>query len=201
MATPTNIDDCSFRVVAQSWGVNFDGADTLTEVQKGAASFLTAADSSFVRFSTHTTYPNMYLINKTVEDRGPVAQITLQYIGVKESFSPDSGLVSVVDDILDSSVQLVSDEEESVSFKYFAQATTYTWLSRSSTQPTDAKYGFTAPTDIPTGYLYAPSPPSYNGSFASSYTINTRLNQFNVTRIVPSLWRVVETWKVIIDPV
>ena len=201
MATPTNIDDCSFRVVGQVWGVNFDGADTLTEIQRGAASLLSAADASFVRYSTHSTYTNMYLISKTVEDRGPVAQIVLEYIGVKESFSPDSGLVSVVDDIMDSSVQLVSDQDENVSFKYFAQATTYTWISRSSTQPTDAQYGFTAPTDIPTGFLYAPSPASYDGSFSSSYTINTRLNQFNVTRIVPSIWRVVETWKLVIEPV
>lgn len=200
MATPTNIDDCSFRVTSQSWGVSFDGADTLTEIQKGAASLLSAADASFTRYSTHGTYTSMYLINKRVDDRGPVAQITLEYLGKKETLDPNSGLIDIVDDVAESSVQLVSDEGENVSFKYYAQQVTYRWMSRQTATPTLPKFSLNVPTSIPTGFLFAPSPAKYDGSFATSYAINARLAGFRRTRLAPELWAVSETWRLVIEP-
>lgn len=201
MPTATNTGTVTFREVSKSEGVNFDGSDSLTVRLRGASSLIDAASASWTRYKTYPGYPDMYLTSKTVNDRGPVSEIELTFTGFIESLSPNSGLLSVDDDISLQSVQLTSDEDENVSFFYYATTTTYRWVSRGESKPERPRFSISVPTDIPVGFLFNPSPPNYNGSTTSAYSTGARLIQFKRTRITPELWIVDETWQLKVEPV
>lgn len=201
MPTPTGTGTVTFRVVSEDQGINYDGSDSLTVRLRGEASLLTAASAAYTRYSTHAEYPAMYLTSKRTIDRGPVAEIELTYTGYIEALTPDNGLISISDDISLQTVQLTSDEDENVTFSYRGQTTTWVWMTRSQSKPEFPRFGIPVPSDIPTGLLFNPSPPNYNGSVTSAYNLGSRLAQFRRDRIAPGLWRVTETWMMSIEPV
>lgn len=201
MPTPTGTGTVTFRVVSEDQGINYDGSDSLTVRLRGDASLLTAASAAYTRYSTHAEYPAMYLTSKRTIDRGPVAEIELTYTGYIEALTPDNGLISISDDISLQTVQLTSDEDENVTFSYRGQTTTWVWMTRSQSKPEFPRFGIPVPSDIPTGLLFNPSPPNYNGSVTSAYNLGSRLTQFRRDRIAPGLWRVTETWMMSIEPV
>lgn len=201
MPTPTGTGTVTFRVVSEDQGINFNGSDSLTVRLRGEASLLSAASAAYTRYSPHASYPTMFLTGKRTIDRGPVAEIELTYTGYLESLTPDNGLISLSDDISLQTVQLTSDEDENITFSYRAQTTTWVWMTRSESKPEYPRFGIPVPSEIPTGLLFNPSPPKYDGSVASAYKLGSRLTQFRRDRIAPGLWTVTETWMMSIEPI
>lgn len=200
MPTSVGVGTTSFRAVSVDEGVARDGLDSLTVTLRGKATGLAAESALWTRGRTYPGYPNMYLQSKSTADRGPVAEIVLNFIGFIESASLEQGLVDLDDGISLSSVTLNTDEDEDITFSYYAQSSTWKWIHRGVTQPSQPKFRAVVPSSIDTSKLFAPYPPKYSGSIAGRYQAEGRLAQFQRTRLAPSVWSVVETWETLIVP-
>jgi hypothetical protein len=199
MPTSIGVGTTNFREVSVSETVNRQGVDSLTVSLRGKATGLQAVFDLYRRGSTYPGYPNMFLDSKSFDERGPVADIILNYIGFID-VTTDNGLTDVEDSITDQSVTLTTDEDENVTFRYFCQSTTSRWIYRGASKPTSPKFRGVVPSEIPTNLLFQPNPPNYTGSIAGRYKPNGRLAQFTRTRIAPNVWAVVETWENFIEP-
>lgn len=201
MPTSISVDNVAFREVSVVEGVNFDGSDSLTVTLRGASTLLQAARDSYARYSNYSGYPNMYLISKQSTDRGPVSDLILNYAGYIDSDLPQEGLLRSSDSTNLQSVELVSDEDENVTYSYYGQSSSYTWISRGATKPSRPKFGISVPSSLPIGFLFNPSPPNFEGSTTSAYKQGARLSQFEISRITPTLYVVNEVWQFTVEPV
>jgi hypothetical protein len=200
MPTPIGKGTTTFREVSVQETVSRSGLDGLTVVLRGINSGLAAEKAKWKRGTRHTNYPNMYLETKDSIDRGPVAELTLNFIGYIDATS-DNGIVDIEDSISSQSVTINTDADENISFRYFAQATTVRWIYRGIYSPTRPLFPGIVPSSLPTNLLFQPDPPKYTGSISGRYKPVGRLAQFTRTRLAPSVWAVVESWENLIEPV
>jgi hypothetical protein len=199
MPTPVGKGTTTFREVSVQETVSRSGLDGLTVLLRGIHSGLATEKAKWKRGAKYTGYPNMYLETKDSIDRGPVAELTLNFIGYIDSTS-DDGVVDIEDSISSQSVTINTTDDENISFRYFAQATTVRWIYRGSTSPTRPRFPGIVPSSIPTNLLFQPDPPKYTGSISGRYEPVGRLAQFARTRLAPSVWAVVESWENLIEP-
>lgn len=201
MLTPLYVGGTDFREIETNPVVNRDGLDSLTVTLKGRSTALSAESLKWRMGVTYPDYPSMFLQSRSTRDRGPLSEITLNFVGFIDQFTAENGLNEISDSITRQSVSLNTSDDETVNFQYFAQSTSYRWISRSIFRPTFPKFRAIVPSTIPTNQLFAPSPPKFTGSISNRYTVAGRLAQFERTRIAPSVWAVVETWENLIEPV
>jgi len=201
MPTPTGVGTTTFREIARSITVNRTTMDSMTVTLKGRAALLSSTWNSYVVGSPDSTYSSMFLESKSFTDQGPAAEITLNYSGIAGSTPQAEGENSITLQ----SVSLTTDEDENVTFSYFAQSTTHRWIARGSI-PTLPRYQGQPPSQIPTEQLFRPTPSNYNGSIAGRYKPIQRLTSFTRTPIASSgspanaVWLVTETWETLIEP-
>jgi len=200
MPTPIGKGTTTFREVSVQETVSRSGLDGLTVVLRGIHSGLATEKAKWKRGANYTGYKNMYLETKDSIDRGPVAELTLNFIGYIDSTS-DNGVVDIEDSISSQSVTINTTDDENISFRYFAQATTVRWIYRGSESPARPRFPGVVPSSIPTNLLFQPDPPKYTGSISGRYEPVGRLAQFTRTRLAPSVWAVVESWENLIEPV
>jgi hypothetical protein len=200
MSTPLYVGTTTFREVAANPVVNRNGLDTLTIVLRGKVADLAAQTLLWTRGISYTGYPNMFLDSKSTVDKGPVAEITLNFIGFIESGSLRNGLIDRKDGISRQSVTLNTDDDEDITFAYYSQTTTARWISRTAAIPQAPRFPATVPTTIPIAQLFAPYPPKYTGSISGRYKVEGRLSQFDRDELSPSVWSVVESWEILIEP-
>lgn len=198
MPTPIGVGNTSFREISRSTTVNRSGLDNMTVVLKGRSALLANTWNSYTRGSQDSQSPQMFLDSKSYTDQGPTAEITLNYIGFVELGGPDR--YDIDDSITEQSVTLNTDADEDVTFRYFAQSTTSRWISRGPSQPRQPKYRAVIPSNIGVANLFSPNPPKYEGSVAGRFKVEGRLSAFSRTLIAPSVWAVVETWEIYIEP-
>jgi hypothetical protein len=199
MPTPVGKGTTTFREVSVQETVSRSGLDGLTVVLRGIHSGLTVEKKKWKRGASYTGYSNMYLETKDSIDRGPVAELTLNFIGFIDATS-DNGVVDIEDSITSQSVTINTSDDENVSFRYFAQATTVRWIFRGKDLPVRPRFPGIVPSTIPTNLLFQPDPPNYKGSISGRYNPIGRLAQFTRTRLAPSVWAVVESWENLIEP-
>lgn len=200
MPTPLYVGSTGFREVETNPVVNRTGLDTLSVTLKGKATDKATELAKWKPGVTYPGYPQMYLETHSTKDRGPIIEIQLSFTGFIDSYSPENGLNEIADSITRQSVSLNTTDDENVTFQYFAQSTSYRWISKSATRPTSPKFRAIVPTTIPTNQLFGPFPPKFTGSIASRYRVEGRLSQFERTRLAPTVWAVVETWENLIEP-
>ena len=200
MPTPINVGTTSFRAVSIEETVSKSSMDSLTVTLKGAASGLSTELAMWTRGKIYPGYSTMFLESKSSVDRGPVAEITLNFSGFLETTATENGLIDVEDSISRQSVTLNTSDDENVSFQYYAQSTTARWIYRGADMPRSPRFKATVPSSIPTNYLFQPDPPNYTGSIAGRYDSNGRLPQFWRSSIAPGFWAVVEQWEILIEP-
>lgn len=200
MPTSIGVGTTSFREVSIAENINRQGVDSLTVTLRGKATGLQAAFDGYKRGSTYTGYANMYLDSKSKEERGPVADIILNYIGFID-VTGDNGVVEISDSISDQSVSLNTDADENVTFRYMGQSTTTRWIYRGIDKPMNPRFPGIVPSSISTNLLFQPDPPNYSGSISGRYKAVGRLMQFDRVRLAPSVWAVTETWANLIEPV
>lgn len=200
MPTPLGVGNTSFREVARAGVVNRQGMDSMTVTLRGKSTSLSATFDTYSRGEVDATESSMYLDTKSYEERGPVSDIILNYVGFLESTTGEARY-EIDDSITEQSVTLATDTGENVAFRYFAQSTTHRWIHRGSAKPTTPRYRGIVPSSLPTNQLFNPVPPNYTGSIAGRYEATGRLAQFQRTQVAPSVWTVVETWENIIEPI
>ena len=200
MSTPLYVGTTTFREVAANPVVNRSGLDTLTIVLRGKVSDLAAQTLLWTRGISYTGYPNMFLDSKSTVDKGPVAEITLNFIGYIESASSENGLISRSSEIVLSSVTLNTRDDEDVTFSYRSQVTTSGWISRTAAAPLAPRFPIAVPTGIPIAMLFSPYPPKYTGSLTGRYAVTGNLESFLTDRLAPSVWAVTERWQIAIQP-
>jgi hypothetical protein len=200
MPTPLFLGNTNFREVETNPVVNRSGLDSLSVTLKGRSTALSSELANWPIGKTYPGYPNMFLDTRSTRDRGPVAEISLSFVGFIDSFSPENGLNEISDSITRQSVSLNTNEDENVTFQYFAQSTSYRWIHKGSQRPTTPKFRAIVPSTISTNQLFAPFPPKFTGSISNRYRVAGRLAQFDRTRLSPTVWAVVETWENLIEP-
>ena len=201
MPTALSVGTTTFREVSIEEVHNKSGLDSLTVVLRGKATYLAAETALWTKGRAYTGYPNMALETKAIRDQGPVAEISLHFIGFISADTPENGLIDKQNDIALSSVSLTSSGGDNVQFSYYGQVTTYRWVYRGVDEPRRPKFSVPVPSEIPVGFLFSPFPASYNGSITSAYALAGRCSQFSVTRLSPSMWGVSEAWSVTVEPV
>jgi hypothetical protein len=201
MPTALSVGTTTFREVSIDEVHNKSGLDALTVTLKGRASELASQSALWTKGVSYSGYPNMSLETKSVRDQGPVCEIILNFTGFISSDTPENGLVDKQNDIALSSVSLTSSGGDNVQFSYYGQITTYRWVYRGIVEPQRPKFSIPVPTEIPVGYLFSPFPASFAGSVTSAYAVSGRCSQFNVTRLSPSMWAVIESWSITVEPV
>lgn len=201
MPTPSSVGTTTFRATAIGETLSRNGFDLLTVILRGASSGLAAELANWTRGRTYPGYPNMFLETRDSKDHGPVAEITLNFTGFLTSSAGASEIIDVTDDISRQSVTLTTDEDENVSFNFYAQVTTTRWMYRGEFMPIQPKYPGVVPSVIPTNILFQPDPPNYVGSIAGRYKGRGRMSQFSRQRLAPGVWGVVESWEVLIEPI
>ena len=201
MPTPLYQGNTDFREVETNPVVNRTGLDSLSVTLKGRSTALATELLNWPMGRTYPGYPNMFLDTRSTRDRGPIAEISLSFSGFITSYVPENGLIDVDDQITRQSVSLTTDTDETVTFAYFGQSTTYRWLSKGPTMPTAPKFRATVPSEININNLFRPFPPQFNrGDVAGRDKSEGRLSGFSRTRLAASVWAVTETWDVLIEP-
>lgn len=200
MPTAASVGTTTFREISVEPVLNRSGMDSLTVILKGRSSALATEIANWTRGRTYPGYPTMYLETRSHVDRGPVAEITLNFIGLLSTASTENGAIDFEDSITRQSVSITTDEDENVNFQYYAQSTTTRWISRGPQIPTTPKFKGRVPTEVPVNALFAPDPPNYSGSIAGKYKGVGRLAQFTRSRVAPGVWMVVETWEIMVEP-
>lgn len=201
MPTPLYLGNTNFREVETNPVVNRTGLDSLSVTLKGRSTSLASELTSWPMGRTYPGYSNMYLDTRSTRDRGPIAEIALSFSGFITSFVPDNGLIDVDDQITRQSVSLTTEDDETVTFAYYGQSTTYRWLSKGPQMPTAPKFRASVPTEINVNKLFRPFPPQFKrGDVAGRFITEGRLSSFSRTRLAASVWAVTETWDVLIEP-
>jgi hypothetical protein len=200
MPTPTSVGNTDFREVSVSEIANRSGMDGLRVILKGRQSALQAERNKWPKGSKYPGYPYMILESKESEDRGSVCELTLNFIGLLDTFLPDNGRISTSDAISPQSITITTDEDENVTFVFNSQQSTTRWIHYGQA-PRSPKFRGIVPSAIPTNLLFSPNPPNYKGSKAGSYRPIGRLDEFSREEIAPNVWMVVETWTNTIEPV
>lgn len=201
MPTALSVGTTTFREVSVEEVHNRSGLDSLTVVLRGKATYLTTESALWTKGRSYTGYPNMALETKAIRDQGPVAEISLHFIGFISSDTPENGLIDKQNDVALNSVSLTSSGGTNVQLQYYGQVTTYRWVHRGTVEPARPKFYIPVPTGLPLGYLHAPYPAKFSGSIAGSYQLAGRCTQFSVTRLSPAMWGVSESWAVTVEPV
>lgn len=201
MPTPAYIGNTDFRIVSVEEQAARNGPDGLTISLIGRSTALAVEFKKYVKGSVAAGYPYMYLDQKSSTDSGPVANIVLNYIGALDQTLRDGGRIDTSDSISRQSVTLTTNEDENVSFFYYAQQTTTRWMHYGSTAPLSPKFRVTVPTTVPTNQLFGPNPPNYTGKVKGSYKITGRLAQFDRPEIARGVYMVTESWDIQIEPV
>lgn len=200
MPTPISVGTTTFREVSVQETLSKSGFDTLIVTLRGASSNLAAEKANWTRGRTYPGYPNMFLDTRDSVDHGPVSEINLVFQGFLNNVAADNGIVDATDDISRQSVTLNTDEDENVSFGFYAQVTTIRWMYRGNQMPMQPRFRTQVPSVIPTNLLFQPDPPNYEGKIAGRYKVRGRLSQFQRTRMAPGVWGVVESWENVIEP-
>lgn len=201
MPTALSVGTTTFRAVEINETLSRTGFDSLTVVLKGAASGLATELANWTRGKTYPGYPNMFLETRDSRDRGPVAEITLNFQGFLSSSPGTSDVIDISDSISRQAVTLTTDADENVSFSFYAQVTTTRWIYRGQFMPKQPKYPGVVPSTIPTNILFQPDPPNFEGSISGQYKANGRMSQFDRQRLAPGVWGVIESWEVLIEPI
>jgi hypothetical protein len=205
MPTAASKGTTSFREYSVDSAKGFDGPDTMTVTRRGAVgasnALLNTELNLWRRGSAHGTYKNMYLQTVSWQDRGPVCDVILNYVGFLDSTDTDKGVIDITDDIVEESVSITTSTDENVNFRYFSQTTTVRWISRSTQYPRRPKFPGIVPTSLPVGFLRQPNPPNYTGSISGQYKLEGVLAGFQRVRLAKSVWAVTETWKNLVEPV
>lgn len=200
MPTPLTRGNVSFQEREVSRRKSRRGIDGLTVVLRGATSLLAAEEAKWTKGRTYPGYPTMFLEEVNVSDRGVVSDIELSFSGF---LSPPSGtgLVDQDQDISLSSVQLQSSGGENVSVNYYAQSTTFRWLSAVRPESPRFRNRLSVPRAFPPGAIFNPSPPKFAGNLNTSYKVLARLSQFQISELSPRAFGVTETWSIEVEPV
>lgn len=201
MPTAASVGTTTFREVSVEPVVNRSGADTLTVILKGRSTDLATTSANWRRGATYPGYPTMYLETKSYVDRGPVSEITLNFLGLIDSVSLGDTISDIESAISRQSVSLTTSTDETVDFQYYAQSQTTRYIVYSQLAPTFPRYPKQAPTQIPVNQLFAPNPPKYTGTITNRYRPVSRLSQFTRTRVAKGVWVVSETWEDMIEAV
>jgi hypothetical protein len=204
MPTAASRGTTSFRDYSVDSNKGFDGPDTLTVTRRGAVGIananLNAELAQWRRGAAHSSYRNMFLQTVSWQERGPVCDVILNYLGYLDATDTDGGVIDITDDIAEESVTITTSTGENVNFRYFAQTATTRWISRSRAFPTRPRFPGVVPTSLPVGLLRQPNPPKYTGSIAGKYKLEGVLAGFQRTRIAKAVWAVTETWKNLVEP-
>jgi hypothetical protein len=142
----------------------------------------------------------MFLQTVSWQERGPVCDVILNYLGFLDATDTDKGVIDITDDIAEESVTITTTTGENVSFRYFAQTATTRWISRSTRYPTKPKFPGVVPTSLPVGLLRQPNPPNFTGDIAGQYELEGVLAGFQRVRLAKTVWAVTETWKNLVEP-
>ena len=201
MPTPSSVGTTDFRIISVDEKASRGGIDGLTIVLKGKATGLAAAFASYAKGDVASGYPYMYLEDKSSIDRGPVAEITLNYIGALTRTVANNGRIDTSDSISRQSVSLNTTDDEDVSFSYMAQQTTTRWIYYGDTPPQSPRFRITVPSTISVAQLFGPNPPKYTGSLAGRKEVVGRLSQFDRAEIARGVYLVTESWDIQIEPV
>jgi len=205
MPTAASRGTTSFRDFSVDSAKGFDGPDTLTVTRRGAVgtanALLNAELALWKRGAAHSTYKNMFLQTVSWQERGPVCDVVLNYLGFLDSVDNDRGVIDITDDIAEESVTITTSTGENVNFRYFAQTATTRWISRSSRYPTRPQFPGVVPTTLPVGLLRQPNPPDYTGSISGNYKLEGVLAGFQRVRLAKTVWAVTETWKNLVEPI
>jgi hypothetical protein len=201
MPTPLYLGNTDFREVETNPVVNRTGLDSLSVTLKGRSTALAAELLKWPMGINYPGYPNMFLDTHSTRDRGPIAEIALSFRGFITSYVPENGLIDVDDQITRQSVSLTTESDETVTFAYYGQVTTYRWLSKGTEIPSLPKFRARVPSSININNLFRPFPPQFNrGDVAGRYRTEGRLSGFSRTRLAASIWAVTETWEILIEP-
>ena len=204
MPTAASRGTTSFRDFSVDSAKGFDGPDTLTVTRRGAVGTanaqLNAELALWKRGAAHSTYKNMFLQTVSWQERGPVCDVVLNYLGFLDATDTDKGVIDITDDIAEESVTITTTTGENVSFRYFAQTATTRWISRSTTYPKRPKFPGVVPTSLPVGLLRQPNPPNFTGDIAGQYELEGVLAGFQRVRLAKTVWAVTETWKNLVEP-
>lgn len=205
MPTAASRGTTSFRDYSIDFTKGHDGADTMSITRRGAVGTgnaqLNAELALWKRGAAHATYKAMYLQTVSWQERGPVCDVVLNYLGFLDATDTDSGVIDITDDITDESVTITTSTGENVNFRYLAQTATTRWISRSSKIPSRPRFPGVVPTTLPVGFLRQPDPPNYSGTKAGRYKLEGVLVSFQRTRLSKSVWAVIETWKNLVEPI
>jgi len=201
MPTPISKGNVAFREVSADETLNRSGLDSLSVVLRGARAGLAAERNKWQRGSKYAGYPNMFLETRSSLDKGPVAEITLNFVGSLSSQVFANGVIDRSDSITRQSVSLTTSTGENVSLQYFAQQNTTRWMSYSAQAPRSPRFGSVVPTSIPVTALFSPDPPNFKGSLSNAFQPVGRLAQFDRQELSPGVWMVVESWEVMVDPI
>lgn len=205
MPTAASRGTTSFRDYSVDSAKGFDGPDALTVTRRGAVGTanaqLNAELALWKRGAAHSTYKNMFLQTVSWQERGPVCDVVLNYIGFLDATDTDRGVIDITDDIAEESVTITTDLGENVNFRYFSQTATTRWISRSGSAPKRPRFPGVVPTTLPVGFLRQPNPPNYIGSIADQYELQGVLAGFQRARLAKGVWAVTETWKNLVEPI
>jgi len=200
MPTPLYVGSTGFREIETNPTVNRGGLDTLTVTLKGRVSDVPAELSKWRMGVTYPGYPNMYLESRSLQDKGPIVELSLNFTGFIDFFSHEGGLIGISDKITEQSVTLNTDEDENVTFAYFAQSTSYRWISKSLTRPGAPKFRGIVPASFSAKLLFRSFPPNYKGSISGRYKLEGRLSEFTRDPLARGVWAVTETWENLVEP-
>lgn len=201
MPTPAYIGGTDFRIVGTEETSSRTGPSGLTITLKGRATALQSELLKYPAGSKPNGYNHMYLDTKSSTDRGPLSEIVLNYIGSLSNTLQEGGRISTSDSISRQSVSITTDEDENVSFFYYAQQTTTVWLYYGPFAPASPRYRISIPTTVPLNQLFGPNPSNFTGSIKGQYKIQGRLAQFDRPEVAPGVYVVTESWDVMIEPI
>jgi|AntAceMinimDraft_5_1070358.scaffolds.fasta_scaffold00676_2 hypothetical protein len=201
MPTPISVANTAFREVSVQETKNRGGMDSVSIRLRGAASALAAAKATYRRAGRYGSYRTMGIETIDSTESGPVAEINITILGFIDTIDSQNGVVSITDDISAQSVTINTDDDENITFNYFAQKTSVRYISRTEQSPRNTKYPGIVPSAIPTDTLFQPNPPKYTGSISGRYKLVGRLISFQRERIADNVWAVAETWSNLIEPV
>ena len=174
----------------------------MTVIRRGAASLLDTEIALWPRGISYPGFPNMFLEDHVIKDRGPVAEVSLNFLGYLTAETPRNGLVEKSTDVSLASVEIVpSGQDDAVTFSYYAKQTIFRWIQRGGFEPQAPRFRsqVSSPSAFPDGFLYAASPPNFSGSIGGKYRPVLRLTQFSPQEVARTLWTVTETWSIEVE--
>lgn len=193
MPTHSYVGTTTFTEVSRTTSKDNEGFDTVTVEKRGRAALLDAELNALYLGQPLNNEGLLALSQYSSTDSGPLATITLVYTGVA-----NINRVNIDSELTPSSVKITTSSGEVVSFLYYAQSTTFSWVSQS--QPRSPRYGRQPSTRYDPELLMAPSPPNFTGEIENRYEVRNALTQFQFSQIGNGPWTVVERWEERIEP-